>query len=242
MYRYTSMDKRFVRERVAEFRGQVARRLSGELSEDEFRPLRLMNGLYLQRHAYMLRINIPYGQLNSQQMRKFGYLSERYDRGFGHVTTRQNLQFNWLKLEDVPDILGHLAEVEMHGIQSSGNCVRNITTDPFAGIAEDELFDVRPHCEILRQYTTLHPEFMYLPRKFKLALSGSSSDRAATAIHDIGYRARIEDGQRGFQVLVGGGLGRTPRIGQVIREFVPIEDLLSYIRPISIRVKIDPSI
>jgi sulfite reductase (NADPH) hemoprotein beta-component len=228
MYRYTPMDKRFVLERVAELRDQVRRRLNGQLSEDEFRPLRLMNGLYLQRHAYMLRVNIPYGLLNSKQMRTLGYVAERYDRGYGHITTRQNIQYNWIKLEEVPDLLTHLAEVEMHGIQSSGNCVRNITADPFAGVAHDEIIDVRPYCEILRQYFTLHPEFMYLPRKFKLALCGSREDRAATAIHDIGYRAVEKDGKIGFKILVGGGLGRTPRIGQVIREFLAIEDLISY--------------
>ncbi len=228
MYRYTPMDKRLVLERVAELRDQVRRRLSGELSEDEFRPLRLMNGLYLQRHAYMLRVNIPYGVLNSVQVRKLGYIAERYDRGYGHITTRQNIQYNWIKLEEVPDLMTHLAEVEMHGIQSSGNCVRNITADPYAGVAHDEIVDVRPYCEILRQYFTLHPEFMYLPRKFKLAFTGSREDRAATAIHDIGYRAVEEDGKIGFKILVGGGLGRTPRIGQVIREFVEVEDLISY--------------
>ena len=228
MYRYTQMDKCFVLERVAELRDQIRRRLSGELSEDEFRPLRLMNGLYLQRHAYMLRVNIPYGVLNSIQVRKLGYIAERYDRGYGHITTRQNIQYNWIKLEEVADLMTHLAEVEMHGIQSSGNCVRNITADPFAGVAHDELVDVRPYCEILRQYFTLHPEFMYLPRKFKLAFTGSAEDRAATAVHDIGYRAVERDGVIGFKILVGGGLGRTPRIGQVIREFLDVEDLISY--------------
>ncbi len=227
MYRYTPMDARFVRERVAEFRDQVRRRLAGELSEDEFRPLRLMNGLYLQRHAYMLRIAIPYGQLSSAQMRKLGYIAQRYDRGFGHFTTRQNIQFHWMALEEVPDVLMHLAEVEMNAIQTSGNCVRNITSDPFSGVAPDELVDVRPYCEILRQYFALHPEFMYLPRKFKFALTGAREDRAATCMHDVGIKAVLRDGQLGFEVSAGGGLGRTPRLGQVVRDFVPPEDLVS---------------
>ena len=229
MYRYTPMDARFVRERVEEFRGQVQRRLSGELSEEELRPLRLMNGLYLQRHAYMLRIAIPYGLLNSAQMRKLGWITEKYDRGYGHVTTRQNLQLNWIKLEEAADILGHLAEVEMHAIQTSGNCVRNITSDPFAGVANDELLDPRPWCEVLRQYSTLHPEFMYLPRKFKIAISGAITDRAATAIHDIGVRAvRNEQGELGWRILAGGGLGRTPRIAQIVAEWVPLDELIAW--------------
>ncbi|MFT7581065.1 MAG: sulfite reductase (NADPH) hemoprotein beta-component, partial [Myxococcota bacterium] len=229
MYRYNNKDIRFVRERVQEFRGQVLRRLSGELPEAEFRPLRLMNGLYLQRHAYMLRVSIPYGLVNSAQVRKLAFIAERYDRGFAHVTTRQNLQFNWLKLEDVPDILGHLADVEMHAIQTSGNCVRNISADPRAGIAHDEILDVRPYCELLRQYKELHPEFMYLPRKFKLAFSGSREDRAATMVHDIGVRAvEREDGTIGWRVYVGGGLGRTPRVGQIISDFLPLEHIIGY--------------
>lgn len=232
MYRYTESDKQFVRERANEFRGQTARRLGGELTEDQFRPLRLMNGLYLQRHAYMLRIAIPYGQIDSRQMRKLGLIADRYDRGFGHFTTRQNLQFNWLSLSDVPDILDHLAEVEMHAIQTSGNCVRNITSDPMAGIAPDELLDVRPYCEALRQYSTCHPEFMYLPRKFKIAMSGAQEDRAAIAFHDIGLRAVEQDGVVGWRVLVGGGLGRTPRVAKMIREFIPLDDVQSYVEAI----------
>ncbi|MBT9555995.1 MAG: nitrite/sulfite reductase, partial [Myxococcales bacterium] len=229
MYRYSPMDLQFVKERVAEFRDQVRRRNAGELTEDEFRPLRLMNGLYMQRHAYMLRVAIPYGLLSSAQMRKLGAIAEKYDRGFGHFTTRQNLQYNWLKLDEVPDLLQELADVEMNGIQTSGNCVRNITTDPYAGVAPDELLDCRPYCEILRQYVALHPEFMYLPRKFKIAFSGANEDRAATAVHDIGIKAvRGPHGALGFEVLVGGGLGRTPRIGQVVRDFLPLEDLVSY--------------
>jgi sulfite reductase (NADPH) hemoprotein beta-component len=232
VYRYNSMDARFVRERVAEFRNQTQRRLAGELSEDQFRPLRLMNGLYLQRHAYMLRVSVPYGLMSSEQMRTFGYIAERYDRGFGHFTTRQNIQFNWLRLEDVPDILGHLAEVEMHAIQTSGNCVRNISSDPYAGVAPDELLDPRPYAEIVRQYKELHPEFMYLPRKFKIAISGARDDRAATAFHDVGVRAVERDGELGWQVLVGGGMGRTPRIAMVVAEFLPLLDLVSYIEAI----------
>ncbi len=228
MYRYDSTDIRLVRERVEEYRNQVQRRVDGQLSEDEFRPLRLMNGLYLQRHAYMLRIAVPYGLLSSAQMRKLAFITERYDRGVGHWTTRQNLQLNWLKLEDTPDILGHLADVEMHAMQTSGNCVRNITCDPWAGIAPDELFDVRPWCEILRQYTTLHPEFMYLPRKFKIAFSGAVEDRAATQIHDIGIEAMWVDGKPAWRVYVGGGLGRTPRVGQVVREGLPLDELVAY--------------
>jgi len=229
MYRYDTTDIRLVRERVEEYRSQVQRRISGDLSEDEFRPLRLMNGLYLQRHAYMLRIAVPYGLMSAAQMRKLAFITERYDRGVGHWTTRQNLQLNWLRLEDTPDILGHLADVEMHAMQTSGNCVRNITCDPWAGIAPDELFDVRPWCEVLRQYTTLHPEFMYLPRKFKIAFSGAVEDRAATQIHDIGIEAmRNPDGQSSWRVYVGGGLGRTPRVGQIVREGLPLDELVAY--------------
>lgn len=229
MYRYDHVDLRIVRERVEEYRNQVQRRMAGELSEDEFRPLRLMNGLYLQRHAYMMRIAVPYGLLSSAQMRKLAFITERYDRGLGHWTTRQNLQLNWLRLEDTPDILGHLADVEMHAMQTSGNCVRNITCDPWAGVAVDELFDVRPWCEILRQYTTLHPEFMYLPRKFKIAFSGAKEDRAATQIHDIGIEAMVRpDGQFGWRVYVGGGLGRTPRVGQIVREGLPLDEIVGY--------------
>jgi len=233
MYRYDEFDARFVNERVAQFRRQVKRRLAGELTEDQFRPLRLMNGLYLQLHAYMLRINVPYGTLSSKQMRKFAYLARNYDKNFGHFTTRQNLQFNWIKLEQVPDILQHLADVEVTGIQSSGNCVRNITADQYAGRAKDELEDPRVYCELLRQYSFLHPEFSYLPRKFKIAVTGSPNDRAAVAVHDIGLRMhKNEQGRVGFEVLVGGGLGRTPYIGQTIRKWLAPEHLLSYVESI----------
>jgi sulfite reductase (NADPH) hemoprotein beta-component len=233
MYRYDEFDERFVNERVAQFRRQVNRRLGGELTEDQFRPLRLMNGLYLQLHAYMLRINVPYGTLASKQMRKFAYIARTYDKNFGHFTTRQNIQYNWIKLEDTPDILQHLADVEVTGIQSSGNCVRNITSDQYAGRAKDELADPRVYCELLRQYSFLHPEFSYLPRKFKIAVTGSPNDRAAVAVHDIGLRMhKNEQGQIGFEVLVGGGLGRTPYIGQTIRKWLAPEHLLSYVESI----------
>jgi sulfite reductase (NADPH) hemoprotein beta-component len=233
MYRYDEFDARFVNERVAQFRRQVKRRLAGELTEDQFRPLRLMNGLYLQLHAYMLRINVPYGTLSSRQMRKFAFIARTYDKNFGHFTTRQNIQYNWIKLEQVPDILQHLADVEVTGIQSSGNCVRNITADQYAGRAKDELADPRVYCELLRQYSFLHPEFSYLPRKFKIAVTGSPNDRAAVAVHDIGLRMhKNEQGEIGFEVLVGGGLGRTPYIGQTIRKWLAPEHLLSYVESI----------
>jgi sulfite reductase (NADPH) hemoprotein beta-component len=233
MYRYDEFDARFVNERVAQFRRQVNRRLAGELTEDQFRPLRLMNGLYLQLHAYMLRVNIPYGTLSSKQMRKFAYIARTYDKNFGHFTTRQNIQYNWIKLEQVPDILQHLADVEVTGIQSSGNCVRNITADQYAGRAKDELADPRVYCELLRQYSFLHPEFSYLPRKFKIAVTGSPNDRAAVAVHDIGLRMhKNEQGEIGFEVLVGGGLGRTPYIGQTIRKWLAPEHLLAYVESI----------
>jgi sulfite reductase (NADPH) hemoprotein beta-component len=233
MYRYDEFDARFVNERVAQFRRQVKRRLAGELTEDQFRPLRLMNGLYLQLHAYMLRINVPYGTLASKQMRKFAFLARNYDKNFGHFTTRQNLQFNWIKLEQVPDILQHLADVEVTGIQSSGNCVRNITADQYAGRAKDELADPRVYCELLRQYSFLHPEFSYLPRKFKIAVTGSPNDRAAVAVHDIGLRMHKNDqGEIGFEVLVGGGLGRTPYIAHTIRKWLAPADLLAYVESI----------
>ncbi len=233
MYRYDEFDARFVNERVAQFRRQVQRRLAGELTEDQFRPLRLMNGLYLQLHAYMLRINVPYGTLASKQMRKFAFIARTYDKNFGHFTTRQNIQYNWIKLEQVPDILQHLADVEVTGIQSSGNCVRNITADQYSGRAKDELADPRVYCELLRQYSFLHPEFSYLPRKFKIAVTGSPNDRAAVAVHDIGLRLhKNEEGQIGFEVLVGGGLGRTPYIGQTIRKWLAPEHLLSYVESI----------
>ncbi|WP_199152905.1 nitrite/sulfite reductase [Chromobacterium sp. ASV23] len=230
MYRYDEVDHRLVRERVDQFRDQTRRFLAGELSEDEFRPLRLMNGLYIQRHAPMLRVAIPYGHLRSEQLRKLADIARRYDKGYGHFTTRQNIQFNWPALETVPDILEELATVEMHAIQTSGNCVRNTTTDAFAGVSADQLFDPRPYCEIIRQWSTLHPEFAFLPRKFKIAVSGSVEDRAATMVHDIGLHvSRNEAGEAGFRVIVGGGLGRTPMVGEVIREFLPRQHLLTYL-------------
>jgi sulfite reductase (NADPH) hemoprotein beta-component len=230
MYRYDSYDHRFLAERVAQFRDQTRRFLAGELSEDEYRPLRLQNGLYIQKYAPMLRIAIPYGLLSSTQLRKLAHIGRKYDRGYGHFTTRQNIQFNWPRLEDVPDILEELASVEMHAIQTSGNCVRNITADHFAGIAGDEVVDPRPYCELLRQWSTFHPEFTYLPRKFKIAVCGSQTDRAATLVHDIGVHAvRNAEGEIGFRVLVGGGLGRTPMIGHVIREFLPRAEILNYL-------------
>jgi len=232
MYQYNDIDKRIVRARVEEFRGQVRRRLAGELAEEDFLPLRLQNGLYNQRHGYMLRIGVPYGLLSSAQMRTFALIAERYDRGFGHFTTRQNIQFNYMELEDVPDILGHLAEVEMHAIQTSGNCVRNVTCDPHAGVAPDELVDPRPLAELLRQYKELHPEFAFLPRKFKIAISGAAEDRAATFFHDIGVQAVERDGEIGWRILVGGGIGRTPRIAVEIRDFLPTEDVVSYLEAI----------
>ncbi|TLZ04244.1 MAG: nitrite/sulfite reductase, partial [Gammaproteobacteria bacterium] len=233
MYRYDELDQAFVDQRVAEFRDQTRRHLAGQLSEDEFRPLRLRNGLYIQRHAPMLRIAIPYGLLASRQLAKLADIARRYDRGFGHFTTRQNLQLNWPNLADVPDILAELAGVQMHAIQTSGNCVRNVTADHMAGIARDEIDDPRPYCEIIRQWATLHPEFTYLPRKFKIAVTGSPEDRAASEVHDIGlHLARDARGDIGFTVLVGGGLGRAPAIGQVIRDFLPLPELLSYLEAI----------
>ncbi len=233
MYRYDEFDHTLVAERVAQFRDQVARRLSGELNEDQFRPLRLMNGLYLQLHAYMLRVAIPYGTLSSRQMRRLAHIARRYDRGYGHFTTRQNIQFNWPALSDVPDILAALAEVEMHGIQTSGNCIRNVTADHYAGAAADEIEDPRITCEVIRQWSTLHPEFSFLPRKFKIAVTGAPEDRAAVRVHDIGLRMlRDEAGEIGFEVMVGGGLGRTPMIGKTIRPFLPKRHLLSYLEAI----------
>src|SRR5499426_2189868 len=230
MYRYDEFDAQLVHERVAQFRGQVARRIAGELTEDEFKPLRLMNGLYLQLHAYMLRIAIPYGTLSARQLRKLAHIARRYDRGYGHFTTRQNIQFNWIKLEETPDILAELAEVEMHGIQTSGNCIRNVTADHFAGVAADEIEDPRIWCEIVRQWSTFHPEFSFLPRKFKIAITGSPNDRAAVRVHDIGLRLWCnEEGNVGFEVIVGGGLGRTPMIGKTLREFLPRDELLAYL-------------
>ena len=232
MYRYTEFDENFLRARNAQFRAQVARRLSGELTEDEFKPLRLMNGLYLQLHAYMLRVAIPYGTLNSAQMRALARVARQWDKGYGHFTTRQNIQFNWPKLEDVPDILDALAEVGLHAIQTSGNTVRNVTADHFAGAAADEIADPRPVAELIRQWSTDHPEFQFLPRKFKIAVTGSPNDRAVTAAHDIGLRIVAREGGIGYQVLVGGGLGRTPMIGKVLAEFMPEADLLPYIEAI----------
>nr|NDG08664.1 nitrite/sulfite reductase [Oxalobacteraceae bacterium] len=233
MYRYDTYDHQIVQERVAQFRDQVRRRLSDELTEDEFRPLRLQNGLYMQRHAYMLRVAIPYGLLSSKQLRMLAHIARKYDRDYGHFTTRQNIQYNWINLEETPDILADLASVEMHAIQTSGNCIRNITSDQFAGVAADELLDPRPFAEILRQWSTFHPEFAYLPRKFKIAINAAAEDRAVVKAHDIGLNlVQNENGETGFQVLVGGGLGRTPIIGSVIREFLPWQHLLSYIEAI----------
>lgn len=233
MYRYTEHDRAFIEARVEEFRDQTRRYLAGELPDDEYKQLRLRNGLYVQRHAPMLRVAIPYGLLSSEQMRMLAHVSRTYDRGYGHITTRQNMQFNWPALESVPDILAELATVEMHAIQTSGNCIRNTTTDPLAGAVGDEIADPRPWCELIRQWSTLHPEFNWLPRKFKIAVTGASSDRAAVQVHDIGLRlVRNEADETGFEVLVGGGLGRTPFIGQLIREFLPTKDLLTYLAAI----------
>ena len=233
MYRYDELDHQFVRERVEQFRGQVGRRLSGDLNEDEFKPLRLLNGLYLQLHAYMLRVAVPYGVLSSRQLRMLAHIARTYDRGYGHITTRQNIQFNWPALGDVPDILADLATVEMHAIQTSGNCIRNVTADQFAGVVADEIEDPRVYCEIIRQWSTHHPEFTFLPRKFKIAVTGSPVDRAATALHDIGLRLHRNDaGEIGFEVLVGGGQGRTPMLAHRIRDFLPNAHLLSYLEAI----------
>ncbi|MDP1559552.1 MAG: nitrite/sulfite reductase [Nitrosomonas sp.] len=233
MYRYDQYDQQIVNERVAQYRDQVRRRLSGELAEEEFIPLRLQNGLYMQIHAYMLRIAVPYGLLSAKQMRMFSHIARKYDRGYGHFTTRQNIQFNWLGLEDTPDILADLASVEMHAIQTSGNCIRNITSDEFAGVAVDEVVDPRPYAEILRQWSTFHPEFAYLPRKFKIAITGAKEDRAAISMHDIGLSVvKNAQGDVGFRVLVGGGLGRTPIIGSVLCEFLPWRYMMTYIESI----------
>ena len=233
MYRYDEFDARFVRERVAQFRYQVERRLSGELTEDEFKPLRLMNGLYLQLHAYMLRIAVPYGTLSSRQLRKLAYIARTYDKGYGHFTTRQNLQFNWIKLVDVPDVLSELAEVEMHCLQTSGNCIRNVTADHFAGAAADEIEDPRPLAEIIRQWSSLHPEFAYLPRKFKIAVGGARHDRAALKFHDMAVEiVRNEAGETGYRVMAGGGMGRTPYVGHVVGAFVAREDILAFLEAV----------
>ena len=233
MYSYSDFDESFVRARVAQFTDQVTRRLDGSLTEEEFRPLRLMNGLYLQLHAYMLRVAIPYGTISPHQMRQLATIADTWDKGYGHFTTRQNIQFNWPKLPDVPAILSALADVEMHAIQTSGNCVRNVTADHFAGAAADEIEDPRPYAELLRQWSTDHPEFQFLPRKFKIAITGAPNDRAVTKAHDIGLRmVKNLKGETGFEVIVGGGLGRTPMVGMVVRDFLPIEDLLPYVEAV----------
>ncbi len=233
MYNYNDFDDAFVRQRVTQFRAQVERRIDGSLSEDEFKPLRLMNGLYLQLHAYMLRVAIPYGTLNSAKMRQLAMIAEKWDKGYGHFTTRQNIQYNWPELRDVPDMLAALADVSMHAIQTSGNSIRNISSDHFAGAAADEIEDPRPVAELLRQWSTDHAEFQFLPRKFKIAVTGSPNDRAVTRAHDIGLRmVRNDTGEPGFEVIVGGGLGRTPMIGKVIRDFLPKADLLPYVEAI----------
>ncbi|NNE36936.1 MAG: nitrite/sulfite reductase, partial [Gammaproteobacteria bacterium] len=233
MYKYDNYDKTIVNERVAQFRDQTNRFMAGQLSEDEYRPLRLMNGLYLQRYAPMLRVAIPYGLLSAEQLRMLAHIARKYDKNYGHFSTRQNIQYNWPRLETVPDILADLASVEMHAIQTSGNCIRNISSDQFAGISVDEIEDPRPYCEIIRQWSTFHPEFSYLPRKFKIAVSGAEHDRAAVKVHDIGiYLVKNEQGETGFKVLVGGGLGRLPHIGVVIKEFLEKKYLLSYLESI----------
>ena len=233
MYLYDAIDQSLVDQRVEQFRDQVGRRLTGALSEDEFKPLRLMNGLYLQLHAYMLRVAIPYGTLSSEQMRKLAHIARDYDKGYGHFTTRQILQYNWPKLKETPDILAELATVQMHALQTSGNCIRNVTADQYAGVAADEVADPRIVAEVIRQWSTLHPEFSFLPRKFKLAITGSVRDRAAVRVHDIGIVIkRNDEGEIGYQVIVGGGLGRTPVIGVNLREFLPERHLLSYLEAI----------
>lgn len=233
MYKYSEVDAAFLAQRNAQFRDQIRRRIDGSLTEDEFKPLRLMNGLYLQLHAYMLRVAIPYGTLNAGQMRTLAEIADRWDRGYGHFTTRQNIQFNWPRLTDVPDMLDALAKVELHAVQTSGNTIRNITADPFAGAAADEIADPRPVAELLRQWSTDHPEFQFLPRKFKIAITGSAADRAVIRAHDIGLRlVENETGARGFEVIIGGGLGRTPIIGQTLTPFLPYDDLLPYLEAI----------
>ncbi|HCA5051096.1 TPA: nitrite/sulfite reductase [Acinetobacter baumannii] len=234
MYLYTDFDQQLINQRVAQFRDQTERYLAGKLSEDEYRPLRLQNGLYVQRYAPMLRIAVPYGLMNSKQLRKIAEISTQYDRGYAHVSTRQNIQLNWPALEDVPEILAELATVQMHAIQTSGNCIRNTTTDQYAGVVAGEIADPRPTCELIRQWSTFHPEFAFLPRKFKIAVSAlEEKDRAATAFHDIGvYIVRNEAGEMGYKIMVGGGLGRTPIIGSVIREFLPREDLIAYLEAV----------
>ena len=232
MYTYNDFDKSLIATRNAQFRDQVARRIDGSLTEDEFKPLRLMNGLYLQLHAYMLRVAIPYGTLNGGQMRQLAFIADKWDKGYGHFTTRQNIQYNWPELRDVPDMLDALAEVGMHAIQTSGNTIRNVTADHFAGASADEIADPRPVAELIRQWSTDHPEFQFMPRKFKIAITGSPNDRAVTRAHDIGLRMVEKDGETGFEVIVGGGLGRTPMIGKVITDFLPQEDLLPYLESV----------
>src|SRR3954447_13666527 len=233
MYVYDDFDRTLVDERVREFRDQVARRLSGELTEEEFKPLRLMNGVYLQLHAYMLRIAIPYGTLSSAQLRTLAHVARRYDRDYGHFTTRQNIQFNWIKLAQLPDAMADLADAGLHGMQTSGNCVRNITTDQWAGVAPDEIEDPRVWAELIRQHVTLHPEFSFLPRKFKIAVGASDHDRAALRIHDLALRMHKNGaGETGFEVMVGGGLGRTPFIAKTIKQFLPVRDVLTYIEAV----------
>ena len=232
MYKYSKIDKRIVHNRTKEFKYQVNRRLNGDLSEEEFKPLRLMNGLYLQLHAYMLRIAIPYGELSYEQLLKLAEISEKYDKSYGHFTTRQNIQLNWPKLVDVPKILEELASVEMHAIQTSGNCIRNISCDHLAGITKEEVEDPRPWCEIIRQWSTFHPEFTYLPRKFKIAVTGSKNDRAAIEVHDIGLRLIKKKNKIGFEVFVGGGQGRSPFIAKKVKDFLEKKDLLNYLEAI----------
>jgi len=233
MYQYSQQDHQLLLERVTQFRDQVERRLKGDLSEEEFKQQRLRNGLYLQLHAYMLRVAVPYGLLSSEQMRTLAHIARKYDKGYGHFSTRQNIQYNWPKLEDVPNILDDLAKVEMHAIQTSGNCIRNTTSDPLAGVARDEIEDPRPYCELIRQWSTFHPELNFLPRKFKIAVSGSLSDRAAVAVHDVGLRlVKNDEDELGLEVYVGGGLGRTPMIGKLIRPFLPVHDMLTYLEAI----------
>src|ERR1700712_3363783 len=230
MYKYDQYDQAIVDARVEEFRDQVRRRLAGQITEDQFKPLRLMNGLYLQLHAYMLRVAVPYGTLDSRQMRMLGHIARKYDRGYGHFTTRQNIQYNWIKLEDAPDILADLATVEMHAIQTSGNCIRNISSDQYAGVSADEVTDPRPLAELLRQWSSFHPEFTYLPRKFKIAVIASEDDRAAMRLHDVGLLLKRNDaGELGFAVYVGGGQGRTPMVAPLIRDFVPTTEFVSYL-------------
>ena len=232
MYAYTDFDAYFVRQRAAQYRDQLQRNLSGELNDDEFRPLRLQNGWYVQRHAPMLRVAVPYGELSATQLRALARIAREFDRGYGHFTTRQNLQFNWIPLDKSSDVMDALAAVNMHGIQTSGNCIRNTTSDCFAGVAPDEAVDPRPYAEVLRQWSTLHPEFAFLPRKFKIAITGAAEDRAAIAWHDIGLQLlKNDNGEVGFKVLVGGGMGRTPVVGTVAHEFLPWQQVLSSSRP-----------